>query len=142
MDHLSQIIELNPLDKEMAKRMMKAISIDISKNRSVTFDHIYQSYLWLSSHPEESIEARWGLKKCEMVRAQARSAKDSIAFIERTYRTGDPRYADFSIRQQQEVLRRLNEEWTRFACKEPPPPSKKKAKKKGSECSKLQICDL
>jgi len=118
IDHLSQIIESNHLDRDATKKMMEAISIEISKDRSVTFSHLYQSYLWLSSHPEDSIEARWGLKKCEMIHEQTRTTNASIAFIEKTYRNRDSKYADFSIRQQQRLLRRLNEEWTRAECSE------------------------
>ena len=84
MDHLSEIIESNHLDKKIAKGMMRAISIDISEKRSVTFYDVYQNYLWLSSYPGDSIEARWGLKKCEMIHAQTRVTNDSIAFIEKT----------------------------------------------------------
>ena len=127
MDHLSEIIALNHLDKEGVEKMMKAISIDISEKRSVTFYDVYQNYLWLSSHPEDSIEARWGLKKCEMIHGQTRATHDSIAFIEKTYRKKDPHYADFSIRQQEYILRRLNEEWTRSECREPPSIPMKKA---------------
>ena len=127
MDHLSQIIESNHLDQEMAKGMMEAIPIDISENRSVTLYHVYQNHLWFSPHPKDSIEARWGLKKCEMIRAQTRTTNDSIAFIEKTYRKKDSKYADFSIRQQEHLLRRLNEEWTRSECREPPPTPEKKA---------------
>jgi hypothetical protein len=126
MDHLHQIIESNHLDQEAVKRNMEAILIPISRDRSVTFYHVYQNYLWLSPHPEDSIEARWGLKKCEMILSQIRSAKSSIAFVERTYRKRDHNYADFSIRQQREILRRLAEEWERSQCKETPPPPKKK----------------
>jgi len=126
MDHLSQIIELNHLDQEMAKRMMEAIPIDISENRSVTLYHVYQNNLWFSPHPKDSIEARWGLKKCEMMRAQTRTTHDSIAFIEKAYRKRDPEYADFSIRQQQQILGRLSEEWVRSECREPPPVPEKK----------------
>ena len=129
MDHLSQVIELNRLDPEFVKWMMETVPIDISKNRSVTFYHVYQNYLWLSPHPGDSIEARWGLKKCEMILSQTRATKSSIAFIERIYRKRDPKFADFSIRQQQEILRRLNDEWTKSGCKGPPPPPKKKTKK-------------
>ena len=129
MDHLSQIIESNHFDKRRVKAMMEAISFDISKNRSVTFYHVYQSYLWLSPHPGDSIEARWGLKKCEMILAQTRSAKNSIVFIEKTYRKRDPRYADFSIRQQQQILWRLSAEGSKSECKQPPSPPRKKAKK-------------
>ncbi len=121
MDHLSDIIESNPLDKEMAKGMMREILIDILEKRSITFYDVYQNYLWLSSSPGDSIEARWGLTKCEMIHAQTRATYRSIGFIEKNYRKKDPRYADFSIRQQQQILRRLTEEWTRSECTEPPP---------------------
>jgi hypothetical protein len=53
-----------------------------------------------------------------MISAQRRTTKDSIAFIERTYREKDPEYADFSIKQQQQDLRRLSEEWSRSECGE------------------------
>jgi hypothetical protein len=128
MDHLSQIIESNHLDQERAKEMMEAIPIDISENCSVTLYHVYQNHLWFSSHPEDSIEARWGLKKCEMIHAQTLTAKDSIAFIERVYRKRDPEYADFSIRQQQRLLGKLSEEWVRSECRQPPPTPEKKAR--------------
>jgi hypothetical protein len=121
MDHLSQIIESNHLDRGMVKRLMESISIDISENRSITLYHAYQNYLWLSPHPEHSIEARWGLSKCEMLHAQRLTTKNSIAFIERAYRKKDPKYADFSILHQQRLLVKLNEEWTRSECREPPP---------------------
>jgi hypothetical protein len=126
MDHLSQIIESNHLDQERTKAMMEDIPIDISENCSVTLYHVYQNHLWFSPHPEDSIEARWGLKKCEMILARTRTTHDSIAFIEKTYRKKDPRYADFSIRQQRHLLGRLSEEWTRSECKEPPPAPEKK----------------
>jgi len=116
MDHLSRIIESNRLDKEMVKKMMESISINITKDRSVTFYDVYQNCSWLSPHPKDSIEARWGFKKYEMIVAQIRTARDCIAFIERIYGKKDPKYADFSIRQQQEILRRLNEELRSSEC--------------------------
>ena len=124
MDHLSQIIELNHLDQEMVKERMDAIPIDISENHSVTLSHIYQNHLWLSPHPEDLIEARWGLKKCETIYVQTRTTNNSIAFIEKTYRKRDPRYAEFTIRTQQHLLARLNEEWIKSECKEPSPEEK------------------
>jgi len=69
------------------------------------------------------------LKKCEMIQTQIRVTHDSIAFIEKTYRMKDPQYADFSILQQQEELRRLDEEWIGAECKGSPPTPMKKAKK-------------
>ena len=118
VDHLSQIIESNALDKEMAKGMMETIPIEISENRSVTLYHVYQYHLWLSPHPEDEIEARWGLRKCEMIYAKTRATQDSISFIEKTYRKRNPRFANFSIRQQQQILQRLNGEWSRSECTE------------------------
>ena len=117
-DHLSQVIESNALDQEMTKGMMEAIPVQISENRSVTLYHVYQNCLWLSPHPEDEIEARWGLRKCEMIHAQTRATKDSISFIEKTYRKRDPKFANFSIRQQQQILQRLNVEWNRSECTE------------------------
>ncbi len=133
MDHLHQIIESNHLDKEVMREKMEGILIQISKDLPVTFYHLYQNYLWLSPHPGDSIEARWGLRKCEMISSQMRSARTSIAFIERVYRRKDPKYADFSIGQQREILRRLGEEWSRSECKEPEAPQKSKTPKAKSK---------
>jgi hypothetical protein len=122
MDHLHQIIESNHLDQEEITKKMKTILFNITKDRSISFYHLYQNYLWLSPHPEDSIEARWGLKKCEMILSQIQNAKNSIGFIERAYRKRDPQYADFAIRQQLEILRRLSAEWTLSECEEPEEP--------------------
>jgi hypothetical protein len=129
MDYLHHLIESTELPQNAVKEIMKEISIPIQRGQSITFYHVYQNYLWLSPHPEDSIEARWGMKKCEMILSQLRSAQNSIDFVERTYRKIDPRYADFSIGQQQEITRRLIDEWNKSQCKfyptTPPPPPKK-----------------
>jgi hypothetical protein len=117
MDHLHEIIESNHLDQRVMQEKMEAILFNITADRMISFYHLYQNYLWLSHHPEDSIEARWGLRKCDMVLSEIQSANNSIGFIERNYRKRDPRYADFAIRQQREVLRRLHEEWKRSQCK-------------------------
>ena len=126
MDHLHHLIESNCFDQGVVRIKMESIHIPISKDHSITFYHLYENYFWLSPHPEDSIEARWGLKKCEMILSQIQSAKKSITFIERTYRKKDPKYASFAIQQQQEILRRLNEEWDRSQCKEIPSSKKRK----------------
>jgi hypothetical protein len=110
MDHLSRIIESTDLNKETVKEMMESIPIQIAENRWVRFYDVFRNCSWLSPHPKDSIEARWGLKKCEMILSQILTARGSIVFFEKNYRKRDPKYADFSIRQQQEILRRLNEE--------------------------------
>jgi hypothetical protein len=63
-----------------------------------------------------------------MIHAQQLTTKSSIVFIEKAYRKKDPKYADFSILQQQHLLVKLNEEWTRSECREPPPTAVKKAR--------------
>ena len=118
MNHLARIVESSHLDEDKVREIMESICIDISEDRSVTFYHVFQNYLWLSPNPEDPVEMRWGLRKCEMILAQTRTLENSIAFIEKTYRRKDPAYADFASRQQQDVLRRLNEEWSRSQCKE------------------------
>jgi hypothetical protein len=69
------------------------------------------------------------LKKCEKIRAEIHATNDAIAFIERAYRKKDPEYADFSIQWQQELLRRLSEEWARSECREPSSTPVKEEKK-------------
>jgi hypothetical protein len=120
MDHLQQVIESNDLDRDLMKEKMESILFPIAKGLMITFYQIYQNFLWLSPHPEDLIEARWGLKKCEMILSQLRGAQKSIAFIENTYRKRDPKYADFSVRQQQEIILRLVKEWNHSRCKFPP----------------------
>jgi len=123
MDHLRHLMELNGLAQDTIREMTEGTLIPIQKSQMVSFYHLYQNYLWLSPHPQDSIEARWGLKKCELILSQLRSAQNSIDFIEKTYRKRDPRYADFSIRHQQEIIRRLIEEWNASQCKAPPRPN-------------------
>jgi hypothetical protein len=79
----------------------------------------------VSPPPKDSIEPRRESKKCEVIRAETVATNGSIAFIEKTYRKSDPAYADFSIRQQQQILQRLSEELTQSGCAEPPAPDKK-----------------
>jgi len=116
MDHLHHLIESTDPDQNAVKEMLKGISIPIQKGQSITFYHLYQNYLWLSPHPDDSIEARWGLRKCEMILSQLRTAEKSMAFIESTYRQKDPIYADFSVGQQRDITRRLVEEWNKSKC--------------------------
>jgi hypothetical protein len=118
MDHLSKLIERDPLGPGRVNKLMEAVPIEISENRTLTLYGVCQNHLWFSADPEDSIEARWGLKKCEMIYARTDTTKASIAFIEKTYRKRDPRYADFSIMHQRETLRKLGAEWTRFECSE------------------------
>lgn len=116
-DYLSEIVESNGLNREFVKWMMETYRIEISPKRFITLHDVYRNALWLSHDPNDTIEARWGLKKCDMILAQVRATKNSIAFIEKTYRKRSPRFADFSIRQQRQMLERLQAEWVKSGCK-------------------------
>jgi len=126
MDHIRQLIEINHLDRDALREKMESIEIEFAEDDSVSFYHVYENALWLSPHPEDPVEARWGLRKCDMIASQIRTAKKSIAFIEKTYRKKDPKYANFSVGQQQEIIRRLNQEWEQSECQKPLPPRQKK----------------
>ena len=58
------------------------------------------------------------LAKCDMILGQIWSGYQSIRFIEKRYRKRDPKYADYAIGQQQEIIRRLNVEWDRSQCED------------------------
>jgi len=118
MDHLTQIIESNGFDREAVKETMEEIDFPISKDLSISFYFLFQNYLWLSPRPEDSLEARWGLRKCDMILRQIGSGYQSIRFIEKRYRKMDPKYADYAIGQQREIIRRLNLEWDRSRCED------------------------
>jgi hypothetical protein len=51
-----------------------------------------------------------------MIQAQIHTARDSIVFMETIYGKKDPKYADFSIHQEEEILRRLDEQLTKSEC--------------------------
>jgi hypothetical protein len=113
MDHLQQIIESNGFDHEAVKRTMEEILFPVSEGLSINFYFLFQNYLWLSPRPADPIEARWGLRKCDMILGHIRSGYQSIRFIENRYRKRDPKYADYAIGQQREIIRRLHVEWDR-----------------------------
>jgi hypothetical protein len=152
MDHLDRIIASNRFDREAVKKKMESIPVAISEDRSITFFQVYQNHPWLSSRPEDSIETRWGLNKCRMIRSEVRAANDSIAFIDKKYRKKDPKYADFSIRQQKSILQKLLNEWTGSECPEsvpapapvkivsfsPPPKNPIKSFRPAKKCSKIE----
>jgi hypothetical protein len=53
-----------------------------------------------------------------MILDRVRQANQSIRFIEKTYRRKDPKYADFCVQQQQEIIRRLWVNWDQFQCED------------------------
>lgn len=92
--HLQRLIKDNGLDRERIAENLAGKSIPITGDRTVTMEYLVQNHHWLSHDPNDSIAARWGLEKCDMIRARIRSALVDLEFAEQQYRRTDPDYAD------------------------------------------------
>jgi len=94
------------LDRDAIIDKMAKIRLQISPDRFVTLSYIFQNIQWLSSDPEASMEARWGLDKCSMIAINLKSAQQSISFIQKKYGKTNPSFAERSIRKERKS-------WTR-----------------------------
>jgi hypothetical protein len=74
--------------------MMERMVIPINAGQSVTLKYVVQNHTWLSHDPDASIEARWALAQCDMIRARMRNSLNALDFVEQRYRRTDPTYAD------------------------------------------------
>jgi hypothetical protein len=119
VDHLRKLLA-NLVDQEGILREMKGITLPITRDQTVTLYEVFLNYHWLSPHPGDSVEARWGLRKCEMIRARLGELVRSLAFIERRYRDNDPGYADFARRRQFLILLDLHAEGEQAGCADLP----------------------
>ncbi|MEE9913519.1 MAG: hypothetical protein K4571_17540 [Deltaproteobacteria bacterium] len=110
VEHLEDVIRKNHLDRQAILDKMARIHLQISPERSITVQYVFQNSKWLSSDPNASIEARWGVDKCGMIAVQLKDARESIAFIQKKYGRTDPRYAERSIWAQQKVVDEMTRE--------------------------------
>jgi len=92
------------LDRDAILDKMEKIRLEISPDRFVTLRYVFQNSKWLSSDPEATLEARWGLDKCSLIAIRLKDARESISFIQRKYGKTDPRFADRSILIQQQIV--------------------------------------
>ena len=106
-DHLEKIIGANHLDRDEFIDKMAKIRLQISPDRFVTLLHVFENVKWLSSDPEASIEARWGLDKCGIIAIQLKSARESIAFIQKKYSKTDYNFAAQVIGTQQDIVDKM-----------------------------------
>ncbi len=104
MDHLNELIDKNELDRGAILDKMTQIRLQITPDRSVTLQHVFQNFRWLSSDPEATIEARWGLDKCGMIATQMKGALESISFIRKKYGKTDPVFAERTTWTQQKIV--------------------------------------
>ena len=121
IQHLLKIVKDSGLNEGVIKAMMKGMTLPIEEGQTVSLDYIVQNYPWLSHDPGDSIEARWGLRRCEMIRAGIQNALQALDFVERRYGATDPEYAEYGRSLRLLDLKRLKEEARRAGCNEPRP---------------------
>ena len=116
IDHLEEIIRENHLDRDAVLDKMEKIRLQISPHRFITIQHVFQNSKWLSSDPEATIDARWGLDKCGIIAIHLKSARESIAFIRERYGETDPHFAERSIWTQQAIVDEMTKESQKSNC--------------------------
>lgn len=114
--YLDTIMKQNHLDPKPLLARMEAIHFDIGNKKTIDLLHIYRNREWLSYDPDDSIEMRWGLKKCEMIQSRLKELQQAIQFVEETYGEKDPAYARRIITQYQKEMERLRKEQKASQC--------------------------
>jgi len=116
ISHLEEIISKNHLDRDIILDRMAKIRLQISPDRFVTLQYVLQNFKWLSSDPEATIEARWGLDKCSIIAIQLKGARESISFIQKKYSQTDPHFAELSIWSQHKIVDEMTKESQKNNC--------------------------
>ena len=116
--YLDTIVEGNGLDLKPLLKRMKTIKFDIGNKKTIDLLHIYQNREWLSYDPDDPIEMRWGLMKCEMIRSRLQMVQQSVRFVEEAYGEKDPAYAQRIIGQYLEELEKLKKEEMASSCEQ------------------------
>jgi len=116
VDHLERIIKVNNLDRDAIIDKMAKTELEISPGQFITLQYAFQNFQWLSSDPEDSIEARWAVNKCGMIANRLKSARESISFIQKKYSNTDPLFAEREIRTQQEIVDKMTREGQKSNC--------------------------
>jgi len=119
IDHLEEIIKKNHLDRDAILEKMAGIHLQITPERSVSLQYVFQNARWMASDPEATIECRWGLDKCSIIADHMRQAQESISFINRHYSRSDPLFAARSLRIQQAIMDEMTREGRLNQCTPP-----------------------
>ncbi len=114
--YLDSIVRENQLDSRPILARMETTRFDIGNEKVIELLHIYRNREWLSYDPDDPIEMRWGLMKCEMIQSRLRTLQQAIQFVLETYEEEDPAYAQRVITQYQREMKRLREEQTASEC--------------------------
>ncbi len=116
--YLDTIVKENDLDPEPFLARMEATRFDIGNKKTIDLLHIYRNREWLSYDPDDSIEMRWGLEKCEMIQSRLKALQEAIQFVQETYEEEDPPYAERVIRGYQREMERLRGEQQASQCEQ------------------------
>ncbi len=116
IDHLEEIIGKNHLDRNSILDKMDKIRLQISPDRSVNLQHVFQNFKWMSSDPGATVEARWGLDKCGIIAIHLKDARESISFIQKKYGKTDPRFAERETWSQQKIVDEMTKESRKNNC--------------------------
>jgi hypothetical protein len=114
--HIKEIMEQTNVNRQEIMDKMEGISLQISPNRSLTVDQVFQNAAWISSDPEDSLDARWGLDKCGIIDKRIRNVRETIDFIRKTYEKTNPQFAQKSILTRQIILDEMLEEKKNINC--------------------------
>ena len=116
IEHLLRIIKNNNLDQHAIARTMDAMVINVSPGWSVSMGAVVENYRWLSHDPSDPLASRWGINKCSMILSRTHDILKNLDFIERKYRTADPKYADFERGLRLEDINQLQEDGRQANC--------------------------
>jgi hypothetical protein len=114
--HLEKIIRDNHLDRDAILDRMAKIHLQVYDDRVITLQYVFQNFNWLSSDPEATIEARWGLDKCGIIASRLKSAQESISFIKKRYGKTDPDFTERAILAQQKIVDEMTRESQKNNC--------------------------
>lgn len=116
VSYLEAIMKQSGIARESVLERTDHILLGIAPGRLISVRQVLENVRWLASDPEATVAARWGLEKCRMIAERIQSARDSMAFITRTYGTTDPRFAERSLWVQQSIEREMTEEARASGC--------------------------
>lgn len=114
--YLENVLKENHLDPKPLLARMETIQFDIGNKKVIDLLHIYRNREWLSYDPDDPIEMRWGLRKCEMIQSRLRTLQQSIAFVRESYESSDPNYAQGVINYYQREMETLRREQMASQC--------------------------
>jgi hypothetical protein len=117
INHLRRIIKNNRLDEGPLRKIMEGMVIPVNEDLRVTVNYVVQNYRWLSHDPRDPIDARWGLRKCEMILAEMDATLQALDFAKRRYSITNAEYYERRRQMNLADLRRLKQDGERSGCK-------------------------